>query len=301
MHYRIQRALELMSPCQLCPHKCQKKRLDDEVGYCGIGKNTRIASYGIHLGEEKCISGMGGSGTIFFSGCNLRCVFCQNWEISQGGYGKNYNANQLAEIMLELQHAGAHNVNLVTPSHVIPQILEALNIAVKYGFELPLVYNCGGYESIESLYLLDGIVDIYMPDFKFWDSQTALTYLHVSDYAEKATLALKEMYRQVGDLIIVEGGIAKRGLLVRHLVMPNNISGTESIARWIAKNISKNTYLNLMNQYHPAGEVLRSVNRSRFVPIARPVNAYEMDHANNRAKTCGLHRFDQPIPDQIEV
>jgi putative pyruvate formate lyase activating enzyme len=234
------------------------------------------------------LSGWRGSGTIFFAGCNLRCQFCQNYEISHLGAGQETGPERLAEMMLELQAAGCHNVNFVTPTHVVSQILEALVLAVEAGLRLPIVYNTSAYDSLESLQRLDGIVDIYMPDFKIWDSRVALKYLAAKNYPEAARRAIKEMHRQVGELKMDEQGLAKRGVLIRHLVMPGGVAGTREITRFLARELSFHTYLNLMAQYSPACKV----SDEKFSEINRRISSQEYADAMTTARKAGLYRFD---------
>jgi len=283
---RIRRSAAWMEKCTMCPRLCGVNRMEGETGYCRTGRWAEVASHGPHYGEERPLVGSGGSGTIFFTHCNLFCVFCQNFEISHGGEGTAIGAEGLAEVMVTLQKRGCHNINFVTPSHVIHHILEALPLAVEKGLTVPLVYNCGGYERISALKLLDGIVDIYMPDFKFWDPKVSEDLCAAPDYPERARNALKEMHRQVGDLVIDVMGVARRGLLVRHLVMPSGTAGTTDIARFIADNISRNTYINIMDQYHPCGE---AYNRRS---IGRPITSAEFREALEAAKQAGLTRLD---------
>ena len=249
---RVKRARDILKNCQLCPRRCRADRLSGERGMCRIASEVVVSSYGPHFGEEAPLVGISGSGTIFFSYCNLRCMFCQNYSISQLGQGRVATKGEIAKMMLALEERGCHNINLVTPTHVVPQILEALEIAVGLGLSIPLVYNCGGYESVETLELLDGIVDIYMPDMKYSNERNARRFSGVKDYPEANRAAVKEMHRQVGDLQIDERGVARRGLLIRHLVLPNGVAGTEGVVRFIAEEISRNTYLNVMAQYYPA-------------------------------------------------
>jgi putative pyruvate formate lyase activating enzyme len=246
-----------------------------------------VSSYGPHFGEEAPLVGRHGSGTIFFTYCNLHCVFCQNYTISQLGEGGPVNRGQLAEMMLSLQARGCHNINLVSPTHVVPYILEALELAVAKGLHLPLVYNSGGYDAIETLKLLDGIVDIYMPDMKYSDAKTAEELSGIKDYPKVNKAAVKEMHRQVGDLQLDETGIAQRGLLVRHLVLPNKLAGTEEVVRFLAREVSTNTYLNIMAQYHPC-------HRAFDIPqLARPLLEQEFQNAINLAHRQGLNRLDK--------
>ena len=232
---RVERARDILKNCELCPRCCRVDRLGGEKGMCRIASEALVSSYGPHFGEEAPLVGRGGSGTIFFSYCNLRCMFCQNYSISQLGQGRVASKGEVAKMMLALQERGCHNVNLVTPTHVAPQILEALEIAVGLGLSVPLVYNCGGYESVETLKLLDGIIDIYMPDMKYSDEMNARRFSGVKDYPEVNRAAVKEMHRQVGDLQIDERGVARRGLLIRHLVLPNGVAGTEGVVSFVAE------------------------------------------------------------------
>lgn len=282
----IRRSLRWMKKCTMCPRMCGVDRLSGEKGYCRTGRYATVASFVPHFGEERPLVGGRGSGTIFFSHCNLFCMFCQNWEISHLGQGSPVTAETLAEIMLRLQHQGCHNINFVTPSHVICQILEALPIAVEKGLSVPLVYNCGGYERVSALKLLAGIVDIYMPDFKFWDSETARLSCDAADYPERARRGLLEMHRQVGDLQLDDRGIAQRGLLVRHLVMPDGLAGTPEVMRFLAEEISVDTYVNVMDQYHPCGE---AVGKPHF---GRRISREEYEEALGAAAKAGLRRLD---------
>jgi putative pyruvate formate lyase activating enzyme len=283
---RVGRARDILKDCQLCPRCCRADRLSGERGMCRVASEAVVSSYGPHFGEEAPLVGIGGSGTIFFSYCNLRCMFCQNYSISQLGQGRVATKGEIAEMMLALQERGCHNVNLVTPTHVVPQILEALEIAVGLGLSIPLVYNCGGYESVETLKLLDGIIDIYMPDMKYSDERNARRFSGVRDYPEVNRAAVEEMHRQVGDLQIDERGVARRGLLIRHLVLPNGIAGTEGIVSFIAQEISRNTYLNVMAQYHPAHRAFK------LPALARPLRNEEFLKAVNLARRHGLERLD---------
>jgi len=255
---------------------------------CKVGRYAIVSSYFPHHGEEDCLRGWRGSGTIFLSGCNLRCVYCQNFEISWGLEGAPARPERLAGMMLELQARGCHNINFVTPEHVVPQIMEALPLAISGGLRLPLVYNTSGYDSLESLALLDGIVDIYMPDFKYWEPEMARTYSRAPDYPEVAKRALKEMHRQVGDLVMDERGVAQRGLLIRHLVLPDNIAGTREVMNWIARELSPNSYVNVMAQYHPAGKV----SGKEFAALNRCLTAREFEAAVEAACRAGLTRLD---------
>jgi putative pyruvate formate lyase activating enzyme len=250
---KIKKAYEILKSCTLCPRKCKVDRLSGETGICKTGEKAYVSSFNSHFGEEDPLVGTHGSGTIFFTHCNLLCIFCQNYDISHLGHGEQISNEKLADIMLHLQNAGCHNINFVTPSHVVPQILSAVEIAADNGLSVPLVYNTGGYDRVETLKLLEGVFDIYMPDFKFWEPEIAQTLCNAKDYPEKARRALIEMHRQVGDLIIDESGIARRGLLVRHLVLPHGLAGTRELMGFIANKISSHTYVNIMPQYRPCG------------------------------------------------
>jgi len=286
LKYRADRADAFLNACALCPRACGVNRKNGGSGFCGIGAAASVASWGPHFGEERPLVGRFGSGTIFFSGCNLGCIFCQNWTISHGREGTILTDDRLARIMLELQTAGCHNINLVTPTHQIPAILRALVHAVEKGVILPIVYNCGGYESLETLRLLDGIVDIYLPDLKFMDGAHAKRYAEASDYPDVARAALLEMHRQVGDLVLDSSGIARHGLLVRHLVMPDDIAGSSEALRFIAGELSPDTYVNIMDQYHPCYRA------SEFSELNRRITPGEYRNALHLAKSAGLRRID---------
>jgi putative pyruvate formate lyase activating enzyme len=285
---RARDAIESLASCCGCPRNCRDDRLMNKTGICKIGRYACVSSYFPHRGEEGCLSGWHGSGTIFFAGCNLRCQFCQNYEVSHLGCGQETSSERLAEMMLELQGAGCHNINFVTPTHVVSQILEALVLAVEAGLRLPLVYNTSAYDSLESLQRLDGVIDIYMPDFKMWDSRVALKYLAAKNYPEAARRAIKEMHRQVGELKIDEQGLAKRGVLVRHLVMPGGIAGTREVTKFLAREVSADTYINLMAQYSPAYKV----SEEKFPEINRRITQQEYAEAVTAAQKAGLYRFD---------
>jgi putative pyruvate formate lyase activating enzyme len=254
-----------------------------------VGRQARVESAGPHLGEEDVLRGWRGSGTIFFSSCNLRCVFCQNFEISQNPAGEELDASSLARRLIRLQKAGCHNINLVTAEHVVPQVVEALPIAIGLGLRLPLVYNTSGYDSLDSLQVLDGLVDIYMPDFKLWHEDKSREYLAARNYAEVARQAIGEMHRQVGELKVDEEGLALRGVLVRHLVLPGCLDDTEHITAWLA-GLYPDTYLNLMGQYHPAWQARRN---PRFAALNRPVSTNELNRAFQAARRAGLWRLDE--------
>jgi len=282
---RAEKALEMLSPCQVCPRECGADRLGGEVGDCNTTRLARVSSANPHFGEEDVLVGRGGSGTVFFCGCNLNCDFCQNCEISQFPGGREVDARRLAEIFLQVQKMGCHNLNTVTPTHVTPQILEALDIAAGKGLSLPWVYNCGGYESVETLKLLDGVVDIYMPDFKFTNPDPAERFCRAPDYPEIARAALSEMHRQVGDLVTDDDGVATRGLLVRHLVMPEDLAGSREAARFLA-SLSKNTFVNVMAQYRPCHRA------DKHEQIRRPINSGEHEEAVEAMRAEGLTRLD---------
>ncbi len=286
---RAGQAVESLRSCRVCPRDCEIDRFNNKIGVCKSGRLARVASAFPHFGEEDCLRGWNGSGTIFFGWCNLRCVFCQNFETSQLGDGVEVTSSELAGIMLDLQDVGCHNVNFVTPEHVVPQILEALVIAVERGLRLPLVYNTSAYDSLESIRLMDGLVDIYMPDFKLWDAENCRKYLVASDYADAARAVIAEMHAQVGELKVDEQGLALRGVLVRHLVMPGLLDDTREIMRWIATTLSRDTYVNIMDQYYPA---YKAETEARFAKINRGISDNEFCHAIELARTAGLWRFD---------
>ncbi|MEA3326123.1 MAG: radical SAM protein [Chloroflexota bacterium] len=283
---RVYEAKSHLKACDVCPLQCGVNRTVGELGICKIGKKVQVSSYFAHLGEERPISGSRGSGTIFFSRCNLRCVYCQNADISQLSFGKEYDAEELAGIMLSLQRVGCHNINLVSPSHVVPQILEAVHIAARRGLSLPLVYNTGGYDSLEMLFLLDGVVDIYMPDMKYGEEPTARKYSIIKNYPIINQKAILEMQRQVGDLIMDQDGIAMHGLLVRHLVLPNDLAGSAAVLRFLAEKVSKNVYLNIMAQYHPAFKA------KSFPELNRRISAREYKQVIDLARELRLTRLD---------
>ena len=291
----VARASRWVRKCTLCPRMCRADRLAGETGFCKTGKLAVVADYGPHYGEERPLVGKGGSGTVFFSHCNLSCEFCQNYDISHGGEGVVASSEELAEVMLSLQKRGCHNINLVTPTHVIHPVLEALCIAVGKGLSIPLVYNCGGYERVAALKLLDGIVDIYMPDFKFWDAAAARRFCGAPDYPARAREALREMHRQVGELVFDDSGVARRGVLVRHLVMPNGLAGTAEIAGFIASRISKRTYVNIMDQYRPCGRALTDE------AINRGITRAEFREALEAAQKAGLTRLDDRYRRRVMV
>ena len=285
---RVERGLSALADCALCPRDCHVNRQANEFAVCRTGRFARVSSYFPHVGEEDCLRGWRGSGTIFFSWCNLRCVFCQNYDLSWQGEGRETKPAELAEMMLHLQAAGCHNINFVTPEHVVPQILEALPLAIRGGLRLPLVYNTGAYDSLESIELMDGVVDIYMPDFKYWDPEMARWYLKAPNYPEAARRVIKAMHQQVGDLVLDEHGLALRGLLLRHLVMPGDTAGTREIMDWVARELGPNTYVNVMPQYRPSGKV----SRTEYVEINRRITADELASAVAAAHAAGLWRLD---------
>jgi putative pyruvate formate lyase activating enzyme len=286
--------------CTVCPRLCKVNRLADEKGLCAIGRRAVVASHFPHFGEEDCLRGWRGSGTIFFSGCNLRCVFCQNHDISWEVRGDQVSPARLAEMMLELQAWGCHNVNFVTPEHVVPQILEGLPDAVAGGLRLPIVYNTSSYDSMDSLRHMEGIVDIYMPDFKFWTSEAARRYDRRADYPEVARQTVREMSRQVGALVFDHRGLARRGLLLRHLVMPGLLSETEAILRWVAEELGPDTYVDLMQQYYPAGLVGRE-GRDSYEEINRHLFREEYLEAHGTARDLGLRLDERSVRRSVEL
>jgi len=282
---KINKARHLLKSCEICHRACKVDRLSGELGYCSTGEDAVVSSFNAHFGEEPPLVGAFGSGTIFFTHCNLKCNFCQNYDISHEGNGDECGLGQLAGMMLILQNNGCHNINFVTPTHVVPQILAALDMAIDGGLRIPLVYNTSGYDKVETLKLLEGVIDIYMPDFKFWDPAIAEQTCNAPDYPEVAAKAVVEMHRQVGDLQVDENGIATRGLLVRHLVMPSGIAGTREVMSFIATHVSKNTYVNIMDQYRPCGKALH------VEELARRVSVTEFKNAVEEAKDAGISRF----------
>ena len=282
---RIAALQEILERCRLCPRACQVNRLAGlEQGYCRAGAAVMVASAFPHFGEEPPLVGFHGSGTIFFSHCNLRCVFCQNYDISHRGQGEHLSVSELAQRMMDLQGQGCHNINLVTPTHYVPQIVAALPEAIERGLTIPLVYNCGGYESLEVIKLLAGIIDIYMPDAKFAGADRAAAYCNAPDYPLVLREVLCEMNRQVGDLRLDDQGIATQGLLIRHLVLPQGVAGTKEIIAFIVEHVSGNSYVNVMAQYRP-------LYRSREYPeIDRPISMREYREAVKIARQEGLHR-----------
>jgi len=281
---RAHAAVARLASCEICPRRCGVNRLRDERGFCRCGRRARVAGFAPHFGEEAPLVGQNGSGTIFFCGCNLACVFCQNNDISQEDVGREVSASALADMMLALQRQSCHNINFVTPTHVVPQILEALVLAREEGLHVPLVYNSGGYDSVETLRLLDGVIDIYMPDAKYGSDEPALMYSNAPGYTAVIKSAIQEMHRQVGDLVIDEDGIARRGLLVRHLVLPEDAAGTAEVVRFLSEEISPNTYLNVMAQYRP------EYNACRFPELDRGITGQEYAHALRLATRAGLAR-----------
>ena len=294
---RVEQALARYEYCDLCPHECGVNRLRGEKGFCEARGRAVVFSHGPHYGEELPLVGRGGSGTIFFSHCNLRCVFCQNWPIAHLGRGDEVDDAGLARMMLDLQRRGCHNINLVTPTHFMPSILGAVRLARHQGLHLPLCYNTGGYETVESIRLLDGIVDIYLPDLKFMDREASRRYVIQGrgDYPAMAQEAIREMHRQVGELVVDESGVARRGLMIRHLVMPNRVAGTREFVDWVARNLTLGTYVNIMSQYrveHMAFD---------YETISRAITSQEYVEAMEWALQAGLRNLDQRSLSQLEI
>ena len=288
---RVEEARAMLEECRLCGRECRVNRLESTKGaVCRTGEKAVVSSFNAHFGEEDPLVGQHGSGTIFFTNCNLKCQFCQNYEISQLGEGREVSAEEIAGMMLHLQGRGCHNINFVSPTHVIPQIMAALLIAAEKGLRVPLVHNTGGYDSLETLSLLDGIVDIYMPDMKYADEKMGRKYSKVKDYPQVNQAAVREMHRQVGDLVMDEQGIAQRGLLVRHLVLPNGLAGTAEIVRFLAEEISPETYLNVMSQYRPTYKA------HEYPDIDRRPTMEELEGAVSLAQEAGLTRLDERRP-----
>ncbi len=285
---RSELAVAALAECRACPRNCGVNRLEDRWAACKTGRYAVVSSCFPHRGEEDCLRGWNGSGTIFFSHCNLRCVFCQNYDISQavrpGPAERGSPPREIAAMMLSLQNEGCHNINFVTPEHVVPQVVEAVVEAVEMGLTIPIVYNTSAYDSLQSVYLMDGIVDIYMPDLKYWSSEPSRTYLKAADYPRAALAAVKAMHAQVGALSIDDQGLATRGVLIRHLVMPNGLEETRALLDWIARELGPETYVNLMDQYHPAGKV----SGTRYHEINRRVSSAEFSEALEIASRLGL-------------
>ncbi len=284
---RVSEARAILKSCRLCPRECEVDRTANEKGYCRTGILPVVSSYSPHFGEEDPLVGFKGSGTIFFTHCNLLCLFCQNYEISHLGEGREVAPDRLAKMMLDLQEMGCHNINFVSPTHVVAQILEALSLAIAAGLRVPLVYNTGGYDAVETLKLLDGIFDIYMPDLKFMDGEVAEKFCRAKDYPERAKAAIQEMHRQVGDLTIDPRGIAERGLLVRHLVLPGGLAGTRQVMRFLAREVSPYTYVNIMAQFRPCGEAME------HPPLNRRITSAEYEEALRMAHEEGIRRLDE--------
>lgn len=287
LHKRIEKAYGILNRCWICPWECGVNRLAGELGECNTGERPIISDYMPHFGEEAPLVGTNGSGAIFIAYCNLKCVFCQTYDISHLGEGTEVSLERFAEIMVSLQQNGCHNINFITPSHVVPQILGALPLAIENGLRIPLIYNTGGYDSMDALELLDGIFDVYMPDFKFWDPEITERFLGVKDYPEVAKVAIREMHRQVGDLDLDNQGIAQRGLIVRHLVMPGAMAGTREIMRFLVKEISPNTYVNIMGHYRLCDVA------ERYPELNRSITREEYKNALDIAKDEGITRLDQ--------
>jgi putative pyruvate formate lyase activating enzyme len=295
LHERAERAVAALGDCRVCPRDCRVNRLEDKWAACKTGRYAVVTSCFPHSGEEDCLRGWNGSGTIFFGHCNLRCVFCQNFDISQAirpATARGHRPEDIAGMMLELQALGCHNINFVTPEHVVPQVLEAVAVATDRGLSLPIVYNTGAYDALESIQLLDGVVDIYMPDFKLWSPEKARTYLKAEDYPGVARAAIEQMHRQVGALVMDADGIARRGVLLRHLVMPGMLDETRAILTWIAETLGPDTYVNLMDQYHPAGKV----SGEGYAEINRRPTSRELEEARRFARDVGLTRLDARAP-----
>ncbi len=283
---KVKKAVAILKNCTLCPRQCKVDRTAGKLGVCKTGDRPFISSWGPHFGEERPLVGRYGSGTIFFGHCNLGCIFCQNYTISHLGEGCEMSFERLADVMLEIQAMGCHNINLVTPTHQMPMILRSLAIAAERGIRIPIVYNCGGYESLEAVKLLDGVIDIYMPDFKYADPAMAFKYSHAKDYPVVTKAVIKEMHRQVGDLVMDENGVALRGFLIRHLVLPEGVAGTEEVVKFISEEISKKTYVNIMDQYRPCYKA------NKHPTLDRRITGKEFTEAVRLALQAGLKRLD---------
>jgi putative pyruvate formate lyase activating enzyme len=291
---RVQDAYERLQDCDFCGRKCRVDRYE-QPGACHTRTQAVVSSFGPHFGEEDPLRGRRGSGTIFFAWCNLNCQYCQNYDISQLGHGEEMAPKELASMMLTLQAQGCHNINLVSPTHVVAPILAAVLIAAEAGLRLPLVWNTGGYDSLEALALLDGVVDIYMPDMKYAHEETAYKYSKIQNYPEVNQAAVREMHRQTGDLVMDQNGIAQRGLLVRHLVLPEGLAGTAEVTRFLAQVVSRDTYVNVMDQYRPCYKA------AGLPPLDRPITRAEYEQAMQQASEAGLHRFDRREPRHLRV
>ena len=292
---RAQRAVAQLADCRLCPRDCGVNRLADAWSACKTGRHAVVSSWFPHFGEEDCLRGWNGSGTIFFGHCNLRCVFCQNYDISQDikpRAEQGVTAREIAAMMISLQRRGCHNINFVTPEHVVAQIVEAVAEALALGLELPLVYNTSAYDALGSIELMNGLVDIYMPDFKYWSREASARYLKAADYPDAARAAIMAMHEQVGPLVLDGQGLARRGVLIRHLVMPGALDETRAILEWIARELGPDTYVNLMDQYYPAGKV----NEERYSEINRRLTSAEFVEAQRAAAQLGLRRLDVRRP-----
>ncbi len=290
---RVEAALAELEDCCACPRNCHVNRLENEMRVCNTGRHAVVSSVFPHFGEEDCLRGWNGSGTIFFGLCNLRCVFCQNWDISQQRVGKECKAEEIANYMLGLQARGCHNINFVTPEHVAPQVIEAIAVAVPRGLRLPIVYNTSAYDALASLKLLDGLIDIYMPDFKFWTTEAARRFVKAKDYPERAREAIREMHRQVGTLRFGPDGLARRGVLVRHLVMPGHETEAGAILQWLARELSPETYVNIMGQYRPLYQVGANDPKCKYTDIDRHPERRELAAAFQAAREVGLTRLDE--------
>ena len=292
---RVAQALGELEDCRACPRDCGVNRMEGKWGACKTGRRAVVGSWSPHFGEEDCLRGWNGSGTVFFSHCNLRCVFCQNFDISQGVKPREEpgsEAGEMAGMMLALQRQGCHNINLVTPEHMVPQVVEALAEAIRRGLRLPVVYNTSAYDVAEALHLMEGLVDIYMPDVKCWSRERSRRYLKAEDYPEFARAAILEMHRQVGTLETDREGLARRGLIVRHLVMPGQLDETRAILEWIAGELGPDTHVNLMDQYYPAG----TVGEDRFPELNRRLHPEEFQEAREMAHSLGLKKLDRRRP-----
>jgi putative pyruvate formate lyase activating enzyme len=283
---KVAELYKILESCELCPRKCRVNRFENEKGYCQMGKDMVVSSYGPHFGEEKVLVGLFGSGTIFLAGCNLLCVYCQNYEVSYLREGGKISERRTADLMLDLQSRGCHNINFVTPTHFTPQLVKSLEIAAEEGLRIPIVWNCGGYENVEIIKILDGIVDIYMPDMKYGNNESARKYSNAPDYFERCKEAVEEMYYQVGDLKLDKDGVAYRGLLIRHLILPNNLAGSENVLYFVQK-LSRNSYINIMDQYRPEGRAWK------YQELSRHILREEFTQAIEIANKLGLQRLDK--------
>ena len=290
----------MLNSCTLCPHNCKVNRLEGKKGRCKCDNTLKIALASLHMFEEPCISGTNGSGTVFFTNCNLNCIYCQNYEISQGGKGKEITIQTLADIFIKQQEKGAHNINLVTPTMYVYQIIEAIKLARKTGLKIPIIYNSNGYENVETIKMLNGYIDVYLPDLKYYTNELSKKYSNVDNYFEVATNAIKEMYSQVGNAVFDDNAIIQKGVIIRHLVLPNHIQNTKNILKWINENMPKDIYVSVMAQYFPTYKakndslINRKLNKKEYKEVLNYL--YSLDLQNGYIQELGSHE-EEYVPD----